>query len=173
MAKLSHLMRSGQSAVGRPANAGMTVSRRIVMVGALAVAVTPFESSLATPAGERTVFFIETYKRLVGETEPDLRDVTVEILATAENGNTVPFTINVLSPMTPEAYVKTVTLLSTGNPQAVVGTFHFSTHSGLARVSGRMRLARTQDVVAVAELNSGQLIRGQTNVQVMIGGCGG
>jgi predicted secreted protein len=36
-----------------------------------------------------------------------------------------------------------------------------------------MRLARTQDVIAVAELNTGMLIRGETNVQVMIGGCGG
>jgi sulfur-oxidizing protein SoxY len=173
MAKSSHMMKSGQSVASQPANAGTGVSRRVVMVGGLAVAVTPFDGSLATPAGARTVFFIETYKKLVGEKEPELRDVTIEILETAENGNTVPFTVNVRSPMTPDEYVKTITLLSTGNPQAVVGTFHFSLHSGRASVSGRMRLARTQDVIAVAELNTGMLIRGETNVQVMIGGCGG
>jgi sulfur-oxidizing protein SoxY len=166
-------MKSVQSAEGSPSSVGAGVSRRVIMVGALAAIVTPFDGSLATPSGERTVFFIETYKKLVGETEPELRDVTVEILETAENGNTVPFTINVRSPMSTEAHVKTITLLSTGNPQAVVGTFHFTPSSGRASVSGRMRLARTQDVIALAELNTGKLIRGQTNVQVMIGGCGG
>jgi sulfur-oxidizing protein SoxY len=173
VAKTGKMMKPDQSRTVLPTGAAPGLSRRVIMVGAVAFAVTPLDRSLATPAGERTVFFIEAYKKLVGQTEPELRDVSVEILETAENGNTVPFTINVRSPMTPEAYVKTITLFSTGNPQAVVAKFNFFPVSGRASVSGRMRLARTQDVIAIAELSTGELIRGQTNVQVMIGGCGG
>jgi len=64
-------------------------------------------------------------------------------------------------------------VFSTGNPQPVVGSFHFTSASGKAAVSGRMRLARTQDIVAVAEMSDGKLFTGKRTVKVTIGGCGG
>ena len=91
----------------------------------------------------------------------------------AENGNMVPFTVSVESPMTPDNYVKTLTILSTGNPQPVIARFHLSPASGRALVSGRLRLARTQDVIAIAELSNGTLIKAITKAAVTVGGCGG
>jgi sulfur-oxidizing protein SoxY len=148
------------------------LARRTVLAGALALTLIPVDRSFAATAGERTVFFIETYKKLVGDKVPEQRDVKVEILETAENGNTVPFTISVISPMTPEAHVRKITLLSTGNPQALVATFYFTPRSGRASVSGRLRLACSQEVIAIAELNTGELIRGQTKVNVLLDSCG-
>lgn len=90
----------------------------------------------------------------------------------AENGNMVPFSVFVSSPMTDDDYIRSITLFSTGNPQPVIATFHLSPVSGRALVAGRLRLARTQDVVAVAETSSGALLTGRGNVKVTIGGCG-
>lgn len=99
--------------------------------------------------------------------------VTVVMPEIAENGNTVPFQVEVESPMTEKDYVRALHVFSTGNPQPVVGTFHFSPISGKASVSGRMRLAKTQDVVCVAEMSDGKLFTGKRTVKVTIGGCGG
>ena len=74
--------------------------------------------------------------------------------------------------MTDEDYVRTLHILSTSNPQAVVGTFHLIPATGKASVSGRMRLAKTQDVVAIAELSSGKLLVSVRKIEVTIGGCG-
>jgi sulfur-oxidizing protein SoxY len=74
--------------------------------------------------------------------------------------------------MTEEDHIAEVHLLSTQNPQAVVATFHFTPLSGTAVVAGRMRLARTQEVVAVALTSRNTLIAARAEVEVGIGGCG-
>ena len=54
----------------------------------------------------------------------------------------------------------------------MIATFHFTPESGRVLVSGRLRLARTQDVIAVAQLSTGGMIKGTANVAVNVGGCG-
>ena len=70
----------------------------------------------------------------------------------AENGNTVPIKLTVDSPMTADNYVKRVMILADGNPNPDVVTFNFTPLSGEASASTRMRLAKTQNVIAVAEM---------------------
>jgi sulfur-oxidizing protein SoxY len=154
------------------------LSRRVVVLGALSATALPSLLAHATEGEERTVFFLEAYKKLVGDTEPPLGTLTLEMPDLAENGNMVPFTITATPSasaegQSPAASVKTITLFSTGNPQPLVGVFSFSALSGRTTVSGRMRLARTQDIIAIAELTTGEFVRGQTNVKVTVGGCGG
>ncbi len=91
----------------------------------------------------------------------------------AENGNSVPISFTVDSPMTEDEYVESVMILASDNPSAEVATFHFTPKSGTAMASTRMRLAKTQDIVAVAKLSDGSLLRASSNVKVTIGGCGG
>ena len=91
--------------------------------------------------------------------------VTVDLPEIAENGNIVPYKLDVESPMTEDDYVERLHLLSTANPQAAVATFHFTPLSGKATVTGRMRLAKTQDVVAVAETSTGKLLIGTAEHQ--------
>jgi sulfur-oxidizing protein SoxY len=69
--------------------------------------------------------------------------------------------------------VRTMHIIATANPQPGVATFHFSPLSGKATVAGRMRLARTQDVLVIAELGDGRFLMSKRNVKVTIGGCGG
>ncbi len=91
----------------------------------------------------------------------------------AENGNTVPLTVRVDSPMSPSDHVQEVLVVATGNPAPEVARFHFSPASGVAQADTRMRLAKTQDVVALARMSDGSLQQARTTVKVTIGGCGG
>ena len=112
-------------------------------------------------------------KKIIGEATPVNDKIKLEMPEIAENGNTVPFSVSVDSPMTTEDYVKSVHVISTGNPQPVIATFHFTPESGKAAVASRMRLAKTQDIISVAELSDGKFAMTKKTVKVTIGGCGG
>ena len=85
----------------------------------------------------------------------------------------MPITLSVESPMTKSDYVKRVLVVTDGNPRAAVATFHFSPSSGTAAASTRMRLIKTQNVIAVAEMSDGSFYMATKQVKVTIGGCGG
>lgn len=115
----------------------------------------------------------ETLKKILGDAKAAEGKLMMDLPEIAENGNTVPFTVSVDSPMTDKDYVKAVHVISTGNPQPGVATFRFTPQSGKAAAASRMRLAKTQDVVAVAELSDGKFLQVKRSVKVTIGGCGG
>lgn len=89
----------------------------------------------------------------------------------AENGYSVPISINVESPMSEEDFIESVMIIAHENPTPEVATFHFTHASGAAKASIRMRLAKTQEVVAIAKSNTGKLLRVSRQVKVVIGGC--
>ncbi len=95
--------------------------------------------------------------------EGGLELITPEI---AENGNTVPIEVSA-----PGATA--ITVLATGNPTPKVVTFNFGPLAGAQRASTRIRLAGTQDVMAVAKMSDGSFVSTSNNVKVTIGGCGG
>lgn len=150
-----------------------SVTRRSLLAGAgftAAGALIP-DVSFAEGPSERSAAFEAAMKAIVGDTVPDTALITLELPEQAENGNIVPYTVSVDSPMSEQDYVTALHLLSTANPNAKVATFRFTPLSGLAKVTGRMRLAKTQDVVCVAELSSGRKVMGVTRVEVALGGC--
>lgn len=117
-----------------------------------------------------------TEKRLMGFTggkAPQTGKITLTAPEIAENGNTVPISVSVESEMTDASYVAAVMLLADGNPNPAVATFHFTPMSGAAAATTRMRLAKTQNVIAVARMNDGSVYMDKKQVKVTIGGCGG
>ncbi len=98
--------------------------------------------------------------------------VTIEIPQIAENGNVVPISIQVVSPMSADDYVKKIRLFSEHNPLPDIVEFDLGPHNGKARVSTRIRLAKSQIVLAVATLNDDTLWSAQAIVEVTISGCG-
>ena len=84
----------------------------------------------------------------------------------AENGNTVPVSVDA-----PGAVA--IMLLAAGNPTPDVATFKFGPLAGSQSASTRIRLAGTQDVIAIAQMSDGSFIRASNTVKVTIGGCGG
>lgn len=112
-------------------------------------------------------------KAFTGGKEPTKGRVKLELPDIAENGNTVPIAFTVESPMTDQSYVKDVLIVADGNPRGGVATFHFTPASGAAEASTRIRLAETQNVIAIAKMNDGGLFMDTRQVKVTIGGCGG
>jgi sulfur-oxidizing protein SoxY len=151
--------------------------RQFVLTGASATLLVALVTDLSTPvlAQERAPDnkWREMYDKLIGSAKAVQGKLTLEMPELAENGNLVPFTLSVDSPMTAADHVKDLYVLSTANPQADVAVFHLTPLSGKAAVSGRMRLASTQDVIAVAALSDGSVLTAQRTVKVTIGGCGG
>ena len=112
-------------------------------------------------------------KKLIGDKKPKEGRVKLELPQIAENGNTVPIKVSVEGPMTETDYVKAVHVFSEGNPRPDVASFYFTPRSGKAFVSTRMRMAKTQNIIAVAETNKGEVFMAKQGVKVTIGGCGG
>jgi sulfur-oxidizing protein SoxY len=115
----------------------------------------------------------EVIKKFTGGKSAATGKVKLDMPEIAENGNTVPMSVSVESPMTEQAYVKRVLVVADGNPRAGVAMFHFSPASGTAEATTRIRLASTQHIVAVAEMNDGTYFTVTKEVKVTIGGCGG
>lgn len=84
----------------------------------------------------------------------------------AENGNTVPIKVSA-----PGAVM--VAIFADGNPVPNVVTFKFGPLNPSHSASTRIRLAKTQNVVAIAQMQDGSFHKAQANVKVTIGGCGG
>jgi sulfur-oxidizing protein SoxY len=116
--------------------------------------------------------FKATLEALLGKSTPSETALTLDLPESVENGDYVPVALSVDSPMTAENHVKAIHLLSTANPRAAVATFRLTLLSGKAAVTSRMRLAKTQDVVAVAELSDGSFLLTRRKVDVKVGGCG-
>ncbi|MCE6951478.1 thiosulfate oxidation carrier protein SoxY [Cereibacter sphaeroides] len=92
--------------------------------------------------------------------------ITLTAPEIAENGNTVPVTVDA-----PGAAA--IMLVATGNPEPAVATFTFGPAAGSQMAATRIRLAKTQDVVAVARMPDGSFVQTSATVKVTIGGCGG
>jgi sulfur-oxidizing protein SoxY len=115
----------------------------------------------------------EMSKKFTGGAKPVEGKIKLDLPEIAENGNTVPVTVTVESPMTDKDYVSEVILLADGNPRAGIATFHFNPLSGVAEANTRIRLASTQNIVAIAKTNDGKFYTASKQVRVTIGGCGG
>ena len=112
-------------------------------------------------------------KKFTGGKTPTEGKVKLDLPEIAENGNTVPMTVSVESPMTEQSYVTEVLVVGDGNPNGGMAKFHFTPLSGAADANTRIRLATTQNITAVAKMNDGSFYTASKQVKVTIGGCGG
>ncbi len=156
---------------------GWTRRRFIITVGAASAAAAGLNALTAGLAwsAEEAKTTEEEIKRLVGgkELADGAKIISMDLPQIAENGNTVPLEIAVESPMTEADHVTAVHIVADGNPRPGVASFHFTPLSGRAQASTRMRLAKTQNVIAIAEMSDGKAYMSKAEVKVTIGGCGG
>jgi sulfur-oxidizing protein SoxY len=121
---------------------------------------------------ERSEQFTAALAALLAGATPHEGGIEMDLPGDVENGDYVPVALAVDSPMTEASHVKSIHLLSTLNPRAEVATFRFTLLSGKARVTSRMRLAKSQDVIAIAQMSDGSFLIGTRAVSVKVGGCG-
>jgi sulfur-oxidizing protein SoxY len=130
---------------------------------ALAVTLRPAE---ATPA-----MLASAIRNVVGTAAVKTGKVKLEVPPLVENGNTVPMTVSVDSPMAPEDHVKSIHVFNEKNPQPNIGNFYLSPQAGRAQVSTRIRLADSQKVVAIAKLSDGTFWSASVDVVVTLAAC--
>ena len=138
----------------------MIFSRRETLamgLGAAALGVLPFRVNASTEDA------IAEFAGGASVTEGGVTLIAPEI---AENGNTVPIEVEAEG-------AAEIMVLAAGNPLPGVVTFKFGPLAGAHHASTRIRLAGTQDVIALAKMPDGSVMRASQEVKVTIGGCGG
>lgn len=131
--------------------------------GAVALKVAP---AAATPAAMR-----EAIHKLVGEARVTKGRMKLEVPPLSENGNLVPCTVKVESPMTAADHVRAIHIFNEKNPQPSVISYRLGPRAGVATVGTRIRLSETQTVVAIAEMSDGSFWSTQADVIVTQGAC--
>ena len=110
-------------------------------------------------------------KKVVGDAPIRKGKVKIDVPPLVENGNAVPLTISVESPMTAADHVKAIHLFNQKNPQPNVISVRLGARAGKAQFSTRIKLAAAQTIVAVAELSDGSFWSGDADVIVTIAAC--
>ena len=152
----------------------MKISKREFMaIGGGAVAALSVSGATSGAFAKTSAESEKRIKEFAGGKSVGKGKVSLTTPEIAENGNTVPISFDVESDMTKDSYVKSVMLLADGNPRPGVATFHFTPLSGEASATTRIRLAKTQNVIAVAKMSDGSVFMDTKLVKVTIGGCGG
>jgi sulfur-oxidizing protein SoxY len=131
-----------------------------------AVPIVTLRPAEATPA-----MLAAAIRNVVGAAVVQTGKVKLDIPPLVENGNTVPMTVSVTSPMTSDDFVKSIHVFNEKNPQPNIGNFYLGPHAGRAQISTRIRLADSQKIVAIARLSDGSFWSASADVIVTLAAC--
>jgi sulfur-oxidizing protein SoxY len=123
------------------------------------------------PAEATPAMLAAAIRNVVGTATVRTGKVKLDVPPLVENGNTVPITVSVASPMTSEDYVKSIHVFNEKNPQPNIGNFYLGPRAGRAQVSTRIRLADSQKIVAIAHLADGSFWSVSVDVVVTLAAC--
>jgi sulfur-oxidizing protein SoxY len=144
-------------------------TRRQVLAGAAGIGLA---SVLAVRPGRATPATMQAaIKKVIGDAPLRKGKVTIDVPPLVENGNSVPITVTVDSPMTATDHVRAIHIFNEKNPQPNVISVHLGPRAGKAAVSTRIKLADAQTVVAVAQLSDGSFWSDDADVIVTIAAC--
>jgi sulfur-oxidizing protein SoxY len=135
-------------------------------VGAVALSVIPPHPLQAAPQAMQ-----ELIRKIVGEAVLQPGKVRLEVPPLVENGNAVPLTVAVDSPMTETDHVKAIHVVNEKNPQPHVISVTLGSRAGRASLSTRIKLANSQRVLAIAEMHDGSFWSGEADVIVTLAAC--
>ena len=141
------------------------MNRRAFLTSAAAVTIAPF-AARATPED-----LAAAIREVAGDASLREGKVTLDVPPLVENGNTVPLTVSVESPMTDDDHVRAIHVFNEKNPQPHVFNARLSPANGRAMVSTRIKLADAQKVVAIAETSKGEFWTAHAEVIVTIAAC--
>jgi sulfur-oxidizing protein SoxY len=113
----------------------------------------------------------EAIRKVVGNAQVREGKVKLDLPPLIDNGNTVPLSVEVDSPMTATDHVKAIHVFTERNPQPYVLSAHLGPRAGRARIATRARIADTGTVMAIAELSDGSYWSGSVKVVVTLSAC--
>lgn len=123
------------------------------------------------PAEATSATLAAAIRNVVGSAVVHAGKVKLDVPPLVENGNTVPMTVSVSSPMTSDDYVKSIHVFNEKNPQPNIGNFYLGPRSGRAQISTRIRLADSQKIVAIAQLADRSFWSVSVDVVVTLAAC--
>jgi sulfur-oxidizing protein SoxY len=123
------------------------------------------------PAEATPATMTAAIRSVVGAATVRTGKVKLDVPPLVENGNTVPMTVSVANPMTPQDYVKSIHVFNEKNPQPNVGNFYLGPQAGRAQISTRIRLADSQKVLAIARLSDDSFWSTSVDVIVTLAAC--
>jgi sulfur-oxidizing protein SoxY len=146
--------------------------RRFLKLAGSTAAIGAFPMLISVREVEATPEMMATAIRTVtGGAPVQIGKVKLDIPPLVENGNSVPMTVSVTSPMTPNDYVKSIHVFNEKNPQPNLGNFYLRPSAGRAQVATRVRLADSQKIVAIAKLSDGSFWSVTSEVVVTLAAC--
>ena len=148
-----------------------SATRRRILKAVAALTVGAGAVQIIRPTGATPAAMQAAIRTVVGENQINRGKVTLDIPPLVENGNTVACSVAVDSPMTAADYVRAIHIFNEKNPQPNVIGVHLGPRAGRAKVSTRIRLADTQQVIAIAELSDGSFWSDSVDVVITLGAC--
>ena len=129
--------------------------------------------ALALPGGAKATSeeMQEAIRKVAGQARITPGRITLELPSLVENGNSVPMTVKVDSPMTEASHVRAIHVFNEKNPQPNMASFRFGPRAGRATVATRVRLADSQKVIALAEMSDGSFWSATAAVVVTLAAC--
>jgi sulfur-oxidizing protein SoxY len=140
--------------------------RRAFLAGAALLTMLPLSAARATPDAMAAAI-----KEVVGEGTIREGKVKLDLPPLVENGNVVPLTVSVESPMTPADHVKAIHVFNEKNPQPHVFSARLGPRNGKAVIATRIKLADSQKIVAIAETSSGAFWSASADVIITLAAC--
>lgn len=148
------------------------ISRRHFMLLACGALATRAEAQLAPNiAALRRAALEAAVRRVIGNAPLRPGRVKLDMPPLIENGNSVPLTVSVESPMTAADHVRAIHVFTEKNPQPNVISAYFGPRAGRARLSTRARIADTGMVTAVAQMSDGSFWAERVEVVVTLSAC--
>jgi sulfur-oxidizing protein SoxY len=149
------------------------VTRRDALKAASAFAV---GAAMPTAAQAQVQSFVPgqmdaAIRKVLGEAPIRKGKVTLGLPPLVENGNVVPMSVSVESPMTKDDFVKAIHVFNEKNPQPNVISVQLGARAGKAEISTRIRLATTQKLTAIAEMSDGTCWSDTQEVVVTLAAC--
>jgi sulfur-oxidizing protein SoxY len=119
----------------------------------------------------RRAAFEEAIRKVLGNAEMREGKVKLDVPPLIDNGNAVPISVEVDSPMSAAEHVKAIHVFTERNPQPYVLSAYLGPRSGRARVATRARIADTGTVMAIAQLSDGSFWSHSGRVIVTLSAC--
>jgi sulfur-oxidizing protein SoxY len=147
-------------------SANIPLQRRAFLAGTALVTVLPGAAARATPEAMAAAI-----KEVVGNATVREGKVTLDVPPLIENGNTVPLTVSVESPMSEADHVRAIHVFNEKNPQPHVFDARLGPRNGKAVIATRIKLGDSQKIVAIAETSKGEFFSASADVIVTLAAC--
>ena len=147
-------------------------SRREFLVLACGAIATTVEAQL-DPNREtlRKAALKEALRKVVGDAQVRHGKVKLDLPPLIDNGNAVPVSVTVDSPMTPADHVRAIHVFTEKNPQPNIISAWLGPRAGRASLTTRARIADTGSVYALAQMSDGSFWSDRAEVVVTLSAC--